>query len=211
MTSCPAAPAPVAAPTGEFVHCRNVSAAPVSHSLRLTLSCGVEVHACHRWSTAPRGLDRHGYGREFLWPLSGARYQARRRSDMSQKRSVKKARRSGRYVIGVLVAAAALFTAQGTAWAAAPTFATHVDYTIGSGVLSVQVADFDKDGHLDQVTANSMMTPCQCYWATATAPSTPRSGSPSSPQAPRRQTWPLPRKSGRPHRASREDTYVPDL
>jgi hypothetical protein len=70
-----------------------------------------------------RGLmDRHGCGREFL-PLAIARRAVSdAEEDMSQMRSIKKARRSGRYVIGVLVAAAALFTAQGTAWAASPSF-----------------------------------------------------------------------------------------
>ena len=56
------------------------------------------------------------------------------------------------------------------------TFQPQVTYAVGSGPDAIVAGDFTGDGRLDLAVANvSTTTPCRCCWATATAPSSPRS------------------------------------
>ena len=66
------------------------------------------------------------------------------------------------------------------------TFQPQVTYAVGSDPIAIVAGDFNGDGRLDLAVANdSTTTPCRCCWATATAPSSPRSPtrSGSSPDA----------------------------
>ena len=56
----------------------------------------------------------------------------------------------------------------------------HLILSVGQTPLSVAAGDFDRNGALDLVTANSTTAPSACCWATATAPSGPGSTWPSA-------------------------------
>ena len=58
------------------------------------------------------------------------------------------------------------------------TFQPQVTYAVGSIPVAIVAGDFTGDGRTDLAVAgnsNAAPTPCRCCWATATAPSSPRS------------------------------------
>lgn len=73
---------------------------------------------------------------------------------MLQPAPARRTRTRARSAVTAVLTVVALFTAQGLAWAGAPTFATHVEYTAADMRVDVRVADFDGDGFEDVVSAN---------------------------------------------------------
>ena len=56
------------------------------------------------------------------------------------------------------------------------TFQPQVTYAVGAEPRRIVAGDFNGDGRTDLAVANwTATTPCRCCWATATAPSSPRS------------------------------------
>ena len=68
------------------------------------------------------------------------------------------------------------------------TFQPQVTYAVGSYPVAIVAGDFTGDGRIDLAVANSGDNTCRCSWATATAPSSPRS--PTRSGRARTPSWP---------------------
>ena len=82
----------------------------------------------------------------------------------------------------------------------APATAPFQAVPVGSHAVAIVAGDFTGDGRTDLAVANAATTPCRCCWATATAPSSPRSPT----------RWAVSRRDrgGRLHRRRRTDLAV---